>query len=200
MTSRPRRNLSRGRAGTRRYRRVFFIETEGSVSEPQYFEMLNNICAPVQVKTLKRLAGSAPQYLLAGMRRWLAHEGLRPTDQAWIVVDTDSWPEGRLVELHRWSTEDARYGLAVSNPKFEFWLLLHFEDGNGAATSAECSRRLGRRLPNYNKAIRTADFTPNAIAEAVNRAHTRDAAAVDWPRTPPGTTVHRLVAEIMKKV
>jgi len=56
-------------------------------------------------------------------------------------VDANSWPEDQLLELHGWSTEDSRYGLAVSNPKFEFWLLLHFEDGNGAATSARALLR-----------------------------------------------------------
>jgi len=75
------------------------------------------------------------------MRRWLAIARLRASDRAWIVVDADSWPEDQLLELHGWSTEDSRYGLAVSNPKFEFWLLLHFEDGNGAATSARALLR-----------------------------------------------------------
>lgn len=164
------------------------------MSEPQYFAMLNSKGAPVQVKCLKRGTGNAPKHVLRGMRRWLADEGLRLGDQAWIVVDTDSWLEDQLLELHRWSTEDPRYGLAVSNPKFEFWLLLHFEDGNGAATSAECTRRLRLRLPNYDKTVRPADFPPNTITRAANRARARDISPyADWPRTPPGTTVYRLV-------
>lgn len=198
MTSRPRRRLSRPREGTRRYRTLFFVATEGSVSEPQYFSMLGNRGASVCVKCLKRGTGNAPKHVLRDMRRWLAEKGLRAGDQAWIVVDTDSWPEQQLLELHRWAAGDPRYGLAVSNPKFEFWLLLHFEDGNGAATSAQCTRRLQRHLPHYDKGIRATDFPAGTVEQAAKRARKRNTLPCpDWPRTPPGTTVYRLVDEIM---
>jgi hypothetical protein len=42
---------------------------------------------------------------------------------------------------------------ALSNPKFEYWLLLHFNDGTGIASSRDCSDRLKRHLPGYDKGI-----------------------------------------------
>lgn len=57
----------------------------------------------------------------------LESEGLKSSDEAWLVVDKDQWTEEQLRQLHQWSLQQANYGFALSNPKFEYWLLLHFE-------------------------------------------------------------------------
>ena len=69
-------------------------------------------------------------------------EGLKKSDEAWLVVDKDQWTDEQLSQLHQWSLKAKNYGFALSNPKFEFWLLLHFEDGSGVSSSQICSQKL----------------------------------------------------------
>ncbi len=68
---------------------------------------------------------SAPHYLLQRMKRYIKQNSLLKSDEAWIVMDKDEWTDQQLQELMAWSRIDARYGLALSNPNFKYWLLLH---------------------------------------------------------------------------
>ena len=102
-----------------------------------------------------------------------------------------------MAQLHAWSQKKKNYGFALSNPKFEYWLLLHFERGTGIGSSRECSDRLKRHLPNYDKSIDTRKFTPDRIKKAIDRAKARDnPPCADWPRTFGNTTVYKLVEKI----
>jgi hypothetical protein len=137
--------------GERSYRKLFLIVTEGSKTEPQYFSLFNNDDVLFRVKCLDSKGASAPPKLLAQMRRYLANEGLKASDEAWIVTDKDSWTDDQLKALYQWSLNQENFGFALSNPKFEYWLLLHFEDGNGIRSSRECTARLLTHLPNFEK-------------------------------------------------
>jgi hypothetical protein len=87
----------------------------------------------------------------------------------------------------------------LSNPKFEYWLLLHFEDGNGVGTSRECTDRLIAHLPNYQKGSVDTRKLLAGVNDAVERAKRRDnPKCVDWPKMT-GTTVYRLVEKIHSK-
>ena len=84
----------------------------------------------------------------------------------------------------------------VSNPKFEYWLLLHFKDASGVTSSMDCSEKLRRHLPDYDKGIRPQQITKEQIGAAIKSAQTRDnPPCKDWPSTY-GTTVYRLVGKI----
>ncbi len=183
--------------GERRYRKLFIIATEGTKTEPQYFDLLNNQQSVVQIECLRRGDGSSPLYVLKRMKIRLKLAKLSKSDEAWLVIDKDNWTEEQLTPLYNWSQEQENYGLAVSNPKFEYWIVLHFEDGNGIFTSRECSERLSKYLPNYDKSIDDNKLTPVMISEAIRRARQKDnPCCVDWPRVT-GTTMYRLVERIL---
>lgn len=193
----PRRRRSFQRPlGVRRYRTLFVIATEGDQTEPQYFGMFNTAETFVHVECLRSRHESTPAQVLARMKIYIQDKGLKPGDEAWLVVDKDQWSEEQLAELHQWSTAKDSYGLAVSNPKFEYWLLLHFEDGDGISSPQDCMRRLSRHLPAYDKGrLAVARISPG-IASAVERARRKDTpACLDWPRAV-GTTVYRLVEKL----
>ncbi|MBF0495993.1 MAG: RloB domain-containing protein [Deltaproteobacteria bacterium] len=181
------------------YRKMFFIAAEGTVTEPQYF----NICKTfidlqpvIRVKCLN-VKHSSPPYVLKRMNRCLKEETLKESDEAWLVVDNDRWTEAQLTQLHDWSRKRNNYNFALSNPKFEYWLLLHFEDGHRISTSKECSDRLKGHLPGYDKGIPSGKITREMITKAIERAKQRDnPPCPDWPRKP-GTTVYRLVENIL---
>lgn len=81
---------------------------------------------------------------------------------------------------------------------FEYWLLLHFEEGKDIHSASECRLRLKRHLPNYDKSIDPFSITREMIEDALRRAKNRDTPpCVDWPRSPGSTTVYKLVDNIL---
>ncbi len=194
----PKRRKIQRILGERRYRKLFVIAVEGAKTEPQYFSIFNNSRA-VLVNCLKGNRGSSPLQILKRMKKHLRKEQLRPSDEAWLVVDKDQWTDEQLGQLHAWAQERKNYGFALSNPQFEYWLLLHFESGTGVTSSQNCSDRLKRYLPSYDKGINVREFTRERIEEAIRRARERDnPPCADWPRTLGGTTVYRLVENILQ--
>ena len=194
----PKRRRFERRTGERRYRKLFVIAVEGAKTEPQYFALFYDQASVIRVNCLRGRHDSSPPQVLKRMERYLQDESLKSTDEAWLVVDKDQWTDEQLALLHTWAMSRHNYGLALSNPKFEYWLLLHFEDGTGVGSSAHCGDRLRQYLPYYDKAIDARQLTRARILDALDRARRRDyPPCVDWPRALGGTTVYRLVAGIM---
>ena len=184
--------------GERRYKKLFVVSVEGSKTEPQYFAIFNQPQSIVLVKCLKRPSTeSSPNQVLKKMQGYLRKESLRKTDEAWIVVDKDDWTENQLRELLQWAKKSENHGFALSNPNFEYWLLLHFEDGKGITNSQECLTRLKRHLPNYKKDIDRKKITLELIAKATTRAKQRDANRTNDLSQMWSTSVYKLVEKII---
>ncbi len=184
--------------GERRYKKLFVVSVEGSKTEPQYFAILNHPHSIVQVKCLKRQSSkSSPIQVLKAMQDFLQKESLKKTDEAWIVVDKDEWTDDQFKELFLWAKTRNNHGFALSNPNFEYWLLLHFEDGKGIVSPQECLARLKRHLPNYKKDIDSKKFTPELIAKAISRAKQRDTHRPDEFPQIWSTTVYKLIERII---
>lgn len=184
--------------GERRYKRLFIIAVEGNKTEPQYFNILDIQKSVIKIQCLKGKDGTSPLHVLRRMANRLKEESLRESDEAWLVVDKDEWTNEQLAQLFKWSQKNSRYGFAVSNPKFEYWLLLHFEDGNGVTGPRDCEDRLMRHLPDFDKGIDSNKITQPMITSAIGRAKRRDnPPCADWPREI-GTTVYRLVESILR--
>jgi hypothetical protein len=185
------------RLGERRYRKMFVLATEGTITEPQYFTLFNSQVSIVYVNCLRAKHDSSPPLVLKRMEAYLKAKGLGKTDQAWLVVDKDQWTDAQLEVLGKWAKKHANYGMALSNPRFEYWLLLHFEDGN-KVTSSSCDKRLRKYLPDYDKGIDIRKISVDMINDAIIRAKKRDTPpCTDWPNTT-GSTVYRLVENILK--
>jgi hypothetical protein len=178
------------------------IATEGRKTEPEYFSLLQGK-AEVKLDCIRGRDGTSPQRVLQRLQDRLEEGDLDRNDEAWLVVDMDDWTDEQLRTLHRWAIEPPTgkgpvRGFALSNPKFEYWLLLHFEDGSGVTSARICSERLRGHLANYDKGIDPAKFTLERICEAVARGRKRDTPPCqDWPRTIGNTTVYRLVGRII---
>ncbi len=185
--------------GCRRYKKLFVISAEGVKTEPQYFAIFNGEEFMIHVDCLKRRRGSSPPRVLKAMESRIRERGLNATDEAWLVVDKDRWTDEQLQELLAWAQRRPNYGFCLSNPSFEYWLLLHFEEGNGIGSLKDCTDRLKRYLPDYDKGVDSKQFPSENIHQAVRRAKTRDnPPCMDWPRAVGGTTVYRLVEHILQ--
>ena len=196
----PNRRRYRRSIGKRRYRKLFILATEGAKTEPQYFVILNNQNLVIHVDCIKSKDRSSPLQVLKRMKDRLKQETLKNSDEAWLVVDKDQWTDEQLAQLHTWSQDADNYGFALSNPKFEYWLLLHFEDGTNIGSASECSARLKNHLPGYDKNLDVRKITSDMIEKAIRRAKVRDKPPCeDWPRTSGSTTVYRLVENILSE-
>lgn len=195
--ARQRRKFRRPQA-KRPYRKLFVISTEGRKTERQYFNLLNRLQPEKIVKTLPCQQNNSPAHVLKRMRQYIRDENLLPSDEAWLVVDRDHWPVRQLDKLNRWAKEKSNYGLAVSNPSFEYWLLLHFEKGDGITSLKKCLDRLQKYLSDYDKGIDQNKFTEKNIVAAIRRAKLRDSPSCrGWPRDSGITTIYKLVESIM---
>ena len=182
----------------RRYKKLFVVSVEGSKTEPQYFAIFNQPQSIVLVKCLKRPSTeSSPIQVLKKMQGYLRKESLKKTDEAWIVVDKDDWTEDQLKGLLQWAKKSENHGFSLSNPNFEYWLLLHFEDGKGIANSQECLTRLKRHLPNYKKDIDSKKITLELIVKAIARAKQRDVNRANDLLPIWSTTVYKLIEKII---
>lgn len=181
----------------RLHQKRFIIATEGMKTEPQYFSILNNLQKNIQIICIKRNHPS-PDHVLQKIKKRLEEDPLEGSDEAWVVVDKDDWADTQIKPLHEWANSNEKYGFALSNPAFELWLLLHFEDGKKINNASSCKERLIKHLPDYDKSIKYSHFNKENIHKAIKRAIELDKPPCDdWPRRVGVTTVYRLLDKIL---
>ncbi|WP_417909109.1 RloB family protein [Candidatus Electronema sp. PJ] len=180
--------------GKRLYHKLFVLAVEGEKTEPEYFALFKN----VGVKCLPGTKKTSCTQVLKRLKHFLEKENVREPYEAWLVIDKDDNSEEKLQEVYKWSQLKEQYGFALSNPNFEYWLLLHFEDGSNIHSVRDCSDRLKRYLPDYNKGIDERKITVDAINKAILHAKQRDnLSCLDWPKDIYGTTVYKLIEKLL---
>lgn len=194
------RNKSLGRkVELRSPARKFFIFTEGKNTEPEYFEALNKFlkgvsAVPVVVKSKK--IGEPEKTANAAIEKIkrLKDDAFGKDDQVWAAFDKDTHPR---VDESIQKCKDEGVGVAYSNPCFEVWLILHFQDYNKPCTSEEAQEDLEALDPKYcRKGKKTADFPKllknltEAEKRAVRQINNRE--QEERPLGCPSTTVHNL--------
>lgn len=186
----------------RERRRLYVVATEGSKTEAIYFDQFNNdrFRKNVRVEILAKIGASSPEAALKRLQRYERENNLEPGDELWVVVDVDNWgPEAldRLcVECRR-----AGYQVAVSNPCFELWLVLHQEKPPKPLTTQSCHRALERLLGRYEKAnydvTKLMSYVDAAIRHASQLDQEEDPDTL-WPHST-GTHVYKLVQKLVEK-
>lgn len=194
MARKPDRHIRK--LGNRRYRFLFLLSVEGAVTEQQYFNFFKNDDSIIQIECINKKNRSSPIEVLKAIKRTLSKVDLKKDDEAWLIIDKDQWPDEHIKELFEWSKEKHNYYFALSNPCFEYWLLLHFENPSSKITKNSCIVRLKRYLPGYDKNISASKFTDEKIGMAISRAESQISSQDGaWPITT-GTTVYKLIKNI----
>jgi hypothetical protein len=118
----------------------------------------------------------------------------------WLVSDVDRWGDKKLSDVCSQARQRG-YNLAISNPCFEVWLTIHFEDINTQdRTCDNFKARLRKILGSYNGSnLDISAYKPNT-KDAVNRAkNLHPSSQHNWPPTL-GTHVYRLVEILLKSL
>lgn len=202
------KKFKREKVKQREERSLFVIAVEGK-TEKEYFNRFRNKLSSVRVLVTQGKS-SNPRAVLQTVNGALdtlkRKDELRPGDEAWVILDEDHWTEIELQEIWDWGQQRKDRGVGFSVPQFEWWLLLHFEDGRGVRTQREVLERLCVYIPDYQKGNpNQLDFDADAIAKAVQRAASkvnslpyqreeREAIAGAW------TTVHLLVDKLQNAI
>jgi len=163
----------------------------GACTEKQYFDELRrwvrNPAVKVKIKSEVGSPSQVVRYAAGFMNR-----SDSDFDAVWAVVDVDDF-----TDLEQAVRESRRTGvhLAVSNPCFELWLLLHLVDHRHEVTTPEVQKLLQRHCSAYDKTrIRFADFA-DGIDDACGRAQRLEPSGRTHTSNP-STNVWRLVGEV----
>jgi hypothetical protein len=194
------------RVGTRRPRKTLLVFCEGERTEPEYLNALKRQpavrdVAAVDLRVETGHGGSVPRTLvsMAASARSKALDEEAEIDEFWCVFDVE-WPRnhpglGEAIEQAR--QNDIQ--LAVSNPCFEVWLILHFQD-QGAWLDNGAARRARRSLDgSSDKGLDAAKYMPHTGGAArraaeLDKRHIRN--AISFPNDNPSSGMHRLLASV----
>lgn len=193
-----------GRRGpTREPRRRILIVCEGEQTERGYFEAFQHAVRNprVHVEVAREQGVPLTVVKLAIEKRDEAERDARRQrdenlrwDEVWGVFDVDEHPnlERAIALAHAHAVK-----LAVSNPCFELWALLHFQDQRGHIERHKLRAALQRHLPGYDKSLDFARVHPG-YAEALRRtrALADEAARAGEPGRNPTTGVGDLTESI----
>ncbi|MEW5869849.1 MAG: RloB family protein [Chloroflexota bacterium] len=193
--------------------RLIIIAAEGQETEKLYFEGLkahyNN--PRVHVEIVERLiAGSDPEKVIQALDHFRSQYKLRKDyDQLWLVIDVDRWGK-KLPDVARKCLQKY-YRLAVSNPAFEIWLLLHvrsldsypaevlaeFMENKKTGERTRVDRELLALLGSYNKTNPDMEYFAPRVRAAIQNARAADQnPKTRWPNQA-GSRVYLLVEEII---
>lgn len=196
MDQHPRRRKARPLrrvAGKRRELRTVVVFTEGQNSEPDYvngLKKLPNIAEDVALNLELHHKHGVPLTLV----KLAVERNEDPeVDECWCLFDVE-WPQNHPnLKDAILLAQKKGIGLAISNPCFEVWLILHHQDFNRFSSTSEvvsCSRALDNRL---GKSIDASLYMP-LRREAAKRAkiletrHQRD--GTQRPHDNPSSGMH----------
>ncbi len=153
----------------------------------------------VSLKRIRRHPGQTdPSKLVREMRGALAKSDVRPGDEAWIIIDVDTWTSDQMQDALTWEREREGCHVAISNPKFELFLVMHFEQPRGCSSAPIIDRRLKHHWPNYCKRVPPRKFDLEEIRQAVAYASAGCTAPDNSIPAPGQTTVYRLIKRLTK--
>ncbi len=158
----------------------------------------------VQFRVLPTEGGrSAPEHIVTRLDAFRSEFHLDDNDRLWYCGDIDHWASGdhlpNLVRVLQ-HCRQAGYQVALSNPCFELWLLLHFMPlpegmntcqivcGTLSAVARGYSKHLGCGVP----------ITAEMIRNAIERATQLDNTSEEIPGTPT-TRIYRILSELIAR-
>jgi RloB-like protein len=196
----------RRKVATRAIRKTLLVFCEGERTEPEYLNALKlepaiREVAAVEIRVAQADSGAVPLTLvkraIEARSRGISEND--EVDEFWCVFDVE-WPVNHpnLVAAVALAQQ---YGinLAISNPCFEVWLVLHLQE-QGSWLNNEQAVKLRRRLDrSAGKGLDPARYMPH-VSTASQRAaklderHQRD--GTSFPDDNPSSGMHRLITSV----
>lgn len=177
------------------------IASEDRYAVKQYFDLFKS--TSIQFRVLETEDGSSsPEHVMARLDEFMKDHDFGEGDQFWFVADTDHWINSshvqNLVEVTRQCRQKG-IQVALSNPCFELWLLLHFADFP-TQDGLSCSQ-LGEQIRNivgsYNKTkVFRLPITNESVKDAIKRSIAHFAESDTIPEKMQ-TAVHQIIKDLV---
>ncbi|MDP6356938.1 MAG: RloB family protein [Planctomycetota bacterium] len=184
------------------------LACEGAQTEPEYFKGLRarlyNPKLHVEVLEREDPSQSSPGAVIQMLDEFRRDYSIRAGDQLWLVIDKDRWTNASLSQVAQ-ECEQKGYSLVLSNPCFELWLLLHFEDVASTISerrdvlmnSQNVKREVGQLVAAGDTSLEYIDHFFPHTNEAIAWARSLEVNSTErWPSNL-GTRVYRLVTALL---
>ena len=191
---------------TRTPRKTLLVFCEGQRTEPEYLEALKRQpsvrdVAAVDLRIETSQAGRVPVTLvsIAADARKKALDEEAEIDEFWCVFDVE-WPQnhpGLKDAIERAHANNIE--LAISNPCFELWLILHFQDQRRWLDNDAARKLRGKIDGSNNKGLDAKKYMPGADVAAgraveLDKLHLGNGTL--FPDNNPSSGMHRLLAAV----
>ena len=201
--------------------RLIVIASEGKDTERIYFKALAKeytnprVHGHVLERSENEQNNSSPEHVLKQLTDYKSQYELEADDELWLVVDKDRWTEAMLSRVATECSQEVAMHMALSNPCFELWLLLHMEDAVSLPPEEQkqwmenrrksknadpyLKVRLRQKMGSYHESFYDALTLIAHIEDAIERARALDKNPTDrWPQTL-GTRVYLLAESVMNR-
>jgi hypothetical protein len=185
--------------GSRKELRTVVAFCEGQNSEPDYIKGLKKLPTIKENTSLNLVIFPEHGVPLTLVNKAIERKKDDEVDECWCIFDVE-WPKNHP-NLHDaiQKAEANEINLAVSNPCFEIWLVLHHREFN-SFEDTETIERLSRTLDGRaGKSIPPATYMPKlplAVkrAERLEHRHAKD--GTEFPDNNPSSGMFRFVRAI----
>jgi hypothetical protein len=185
------------RQGRREPRRSILILCGGTETEPRYFNALKQELKLSSVRIeIKGTAWDPLKVVECAVARSRESDGPHPVfDEVWCVLDAERAGTNPRFDPAVQTAQQGKIELAVSNPAFEYWYLLHFTATDRPFQDADqLIEELKGHLPAYEKSLSVFPVLYPRTEDACGRAEKLLAKhAGDGPFPNPCTLVFKLV-------
>ena len=184
---------------------LIIIASEDKHAVKQYFQRFRSrrvrfVILPTEDRR------SSPNAVLARLDEYKKEYDIGDGDEFWLCIDTDHWVKpnhiANLTGVLRECRQKA-YSIAISNPCFELWLLLHFQDAADLPAAVSCevvTKRLKACCGGYRKeSCGRLPLSNSSVEAAIQRATQMDAIASEDILERPGTHVYRIVEALKQR-
>lgn len=198
--------------------RIIVLAFEGNNTERIYFEEFkysikfnDELIYLHLLKRPKNDTNSAPNHVFDKLKREAKEEfNFNMNDELWMIIDTDRWKN--ISQIVQECKHLENMFVAVSNPCFEFWLLLHIKNieeyiEEELALILENKRvnskknyvdiKISEILGGYNKANLKPELFLPTIDLAVSQAKKLDEPQEEYP-SKLGSHIYKLIDKISK--
>lgn len=186
-------------------RTTFRVYAEGVSSEPEYIDALKRLpefTDAVSVDVSIEEAGATPMHLVERACADKRRADL-DVDFYWCVFDVEFPQRHPHLDRARQMARDNGVRLAVSNPCFETWLILHHRYHTGHLSTDEAiqlRRELDGSDSKHLDGPLYMELAPDAIrhAQSLRDKHQRD--GTNFPEDNPSSSVDQFVTHIRQVV
>ena len=199
------KNKFKRNRNTRPLSKLFLVLPEGSLSEGEYFEQIRAVFTKESGKTCCLHVPSPvksknnPISLKNRMDGIIREKRYEANYEAWLIFDRDQWVRHEIDAVEKWCKKDTlHHHYALSNPKFEYWLLLHLENVSGCITSDEATRRLKVHYSDFVKSIPRGFVTMERVRFACQQARAKFTSCPNV-RDNNGSTVYQLIESLAQE-